>query len=160
MPLSACRSLATASNCIVSSASLTQLLLSQPPMQNSCQMPTLNWTNSLTNQLLHFTPLHFIKLNCTQPSQSHIATDGQSVSKSLCRGPSGAHDQIFITVWQLRSCFLWGALSDERTGLSSVYAAGHFQRSLCQVRAPWDSRLYFTLSDLTLPFSSPPTSLR
>jgi hypothetical protein len=32
-------------------------------------------------------------------SQSHIATDGQSVSKSWCRAPD------FITVWQLRSCF-------------------------------------------------------
>jgi hypothetical protein len=53
-------------------------------------------------------------------SQSHIATDGQSVSKSWCRAPSGAYDQIFITVWQLRSCFLWDALSDERTGLSFV----------------------------------------
>jgi hypothetical protein len=31
-------------------------------------------------------------------SQSHIATDGQSVSKSWCQAPSGAHDQIFITV--------------------------------------------------------------
>jgi hypothetical protein len=31
------------------------------------------------------------------PSPSHIATDGQSVSKSWCRAPSGAHDQIFIT---------------------------------------------------------------
>jgi hypothetical protein len=38
-------------------------------------------------------------------SQSHIAADGQSISKSWCRAPSGAHDQIFITVWQLRSCF-------------------------------------------------------
>jgi hypothetical protein len=38
-------------------------------------------------------------------SQSHIATDGQSVSTSWCRAPSGAHDQIFIAVWQLRSCF-------------------------------------------------------
>jgi hypothetical protein len=31
-------------------------------------------------------------------SQSHIATDGQSASKSWCRAPSGAYDQIFITV--------------------------------------------------------------
>jgi hypothetical protein len=37
-------------------------------------------------------------------NQSHIATDGQSFSKSWCRAPSGAHDQIFITLWQLRSC--------------------------------------------------------
>jgi hypothetical protein len=40
-------------------------------------------------------------------SQSHIATDGQSVSKSWCPAPSGAHDQIFITVWQLRSRFFF-----------------------------------------------------
>jgi hypothetical protein len=52
--------------------------------------------------------------NCFSQSQSHIATDGQLV-KSWYRAPSGDHDQIFITVWQLRFCFLWGALSDERT---------------------------------------------
>jgi hypothetical protein len=44
-------------------------------------------------------------------SKSHC--DWRSVSKSWCRAPSGAYDQIFITVWQLRSCFC-GALS--RTG--------------------------------------------
>jgi hypothetical protein len=38
-------------------------------------------------------------------SQSHNATDSQSVSKSCCGAPSGVHDQIFITVSQLRSCF-------------------------------------------------------
>jgi hypothetical protein len=35
--------------------------------------------------------------------------------------------------------FLWGALSDEKTGLSSVYAAGPRQRSLSWVRVPWHS---------------------
>jgi hypothetical protein len=45
--------------------------------------------------------------NCPgSPSPSHVATDGQSVSKSWCRAPSGAHDQIFITVWNVRSCFV------------------------------------------------------
>jgi hypothetical protein len=38
-------------------------------------------------------------------SQSHISTDGQSISKTECRATSGAHDQIFVTLWQLRSCF-------------------------------------------------------
>jgi hypothetical protein len=43
-------------------------------------------------------------------SKSHCdwRSVSQSVSKSWCRASSGAHDQIFITVWQLRSCFLWG----------------------------------------------------
>jgi hypothetical protein len=31
-------------------------------------------------------------------SQSHVATDGQPVSQSWCRAPSGAHDQKLITV--------------------------------------------------------------
>jgi hypothetical protein len=37
-------------------------------------------------------------------SQSHIATDGQSVCLSWCRAPAGAHDQIFLLVWKLLSC--------------------------------------------------------
>jgi hypothetical protein len=53
--------------------------------------------------------------------------------------------------------FLWVALSDERTGLSFVYAAGPCQRGLSRFRVPWDSRPYFTVSDLRLPLSSPPT---
>jgi hypothetical protein len=36
---------------------------------------------------------------------------------------------------------LWSALSDERTGLSFVYAAGPCQRSLSQVRVQWDLRV-------------------
>jgi hypothetical protein len=56
--------------------------------------------------------------------------------------------------------FLWGALSNERTGLSFVYAAGPCQRSLSWVRVPWDSRPSFTISDLRLPFTSPPTTRR
>jgi hypothetical protein len=74
-------------------------------------------------------------------SQSHIATDGQ----------------IFITITVL---FLWGALSDKRTDLSFVYAAGPCQRSLSRVRVPWYLRPYFTVSDLRLPFSPPPTTRR
>jgi hypothetical protein len=55
---------------------------------------------------------------------------------------------------------LWSALSDRRTCLSFVYAAGPCQRSLSWVRVPWDSQPYFTISDLRLPFSSPPTTRR
>jgi hypothetical protein len=87
-------------------------------------------------------------------SQSHIATDGQSVSKSWYR----AQDIYFcLTVTFL---FPWGALSDERTGLSLVSAAGPCQRSLFRVLVPWDLRTYFTVSDLRRPFSSPPTTRR
>jgi hypothetical protein len=47
---------------------------------------------------------------------------------------------------------MWGALSDARTGLSFTIAAGSSQRSHSRVRVPWDSRPYFTVSDLRLPF--------
>jgi hypothetical protein len=55
---------------------------------------------------------------------------------------------------------LWNTLSDERTGLLFVYAAGPCQRSVSRVRVHWYSRPYFTVSDLRLPFSSSPTTRR
>jgi hypothetical protein len=39
-----------------------------------------------------------------------------------------------------------------------TYAAGPCQRSFSRVRVPCDSRPYFTVSDLRLPFSSPLTT--
>jgi hypothetical protein len=92
-------------------------------------------------------------------SQSHIATDGQSVSKSWYQAPSGAHDQILLLLDSYGLVF-WGALSDERMGLSFVYTAGPCQRSLSRVPFPWHSLPYFTGSDLSLLFSSPPTTRR
>jgi hypothetical protein len=85
-----------------------------------------------------------------------------TIRRPVCLGiknASGAYDQIFITVRQL---LMWGALSDERTGLPFKIAAGPRQRShsRVRVRVPWDSRPYFTVSDSRLPFSSPPTTRR
>jgi hypothetical protein len=53
--------------------------------------------------------------------------------------------------------FLWDVLSEEWMGLCIVYAAGSYQRSLSRVQVLSDSRPYFTVSDLRLPLSSPPT---
>jgi hypothetical protein len=37
-------------------------------------------------------------------SQSHVTTDGQSVSMSWYWAPSGSRNQMFITVWRLLLC--------------------------------------------------------
>jgi hypothetical protein len=60
--------------------------------------------------------LHTGLLLC--PSPSHIATDGQSVCLSWCR----ARLALIYYCWTLRFCFLWGALSDGRMGLSFLHA--------------------------------------
>jgi hypothetical protein len=46
---------------------------------------------------------------------------------------------------------MWGALSDERTGLPFTFAAGPRQCSHSQVRVQRDSRPYLTVSDSMLP---------
>jgi hypothetical protein len=99
-------------------------------------------------------------------SESYVTTDGQSASlpwyKALIRGLRP--DFYCRTEYGIRLTvtFLipWGALSDERTCLSFVCAPGPCQRSLSRVLVPWDLRPYFTVSDLRLPFSSPPTTRR
>jgi hypothetical protein len=68
-----------------------------------------------------------------------------AVSRPVCLGvkhPSGAYDQIFISVIQLQVCWC-GALSDERRGLPFTIAAGPRQRSRSWVRVPRDSWSYF-----------------
>jgi hypothetical protein len=64
-----------------------------------------------------------------------------TVSRPVCLGIkhlSRANDQIFITQAGA-GLFLWGAVSDERTGLLFTIAAGPRQRSRSRVRVPWES---------------------
>jgi hypothetical protein len=93
-------------------------------------------------------------------SQIYITADGQPASLSWNKAP----------IWGLRTdldycltvagLLVWGALSDERTGLPFTIATGPRQSSHFRVRVPWDSWPYFTVSDSRLPCSSPPTTRR
>jgi hypothetical protein len=107
----------------------------------------------LTDFILH--PFKQVKVK----SKSHW--DWRSVNKQvLVSSPIwGSWLDIYYCL-TITVLFLWGALSDERTGLSFIYAAGLRQRSLSWVPVPRDSWPYFTVSDLRLPFSSPPTTRR
>jgi hypothetical protein len=92
-------------------------------------------------------------------SESYVTTGGQSASlswyKALIRGLRP--DFYFRTeyVWQLRSWFR-GAPSLTKGRVCLLYVP----RSLSRVLVPWDLQPYFTVSDLRLPFSSPPTTHR
>jgi hypothetical protein len=82
-------------------------------------------------------------------SKSHC--DWQSVTQSVSLGVEphlGLMTRHLLLFDSYGLVFLWGALSDERTGMSFVYSAGPCQRSLFRVQVPWESRPYFTVSDL------------
>jgi hypothetical protein len=77
--------------------------------------------------------------------ESYITTDSQSASVSWNKAPIWGLRPDFYYCQTVAGLLMWGALSDERTGLSFTIAAGPHQRSHSRVRIPWDSRPYFTL---------------
>jgi hypothetical protein len=90
-------------------------------------------------------------------SQNHIATDGQSVSLGV--KPHLGLMTRYLLLFDSYSLVFMGRLL-WRDDVSFIYAVGPCQRSLSRVRVPWDSRPYSAVSDLRLPFSSPPTTRR
>jgi hypothetical protein len=123
------------------------------------------WQRLVTVEIFQLHAIRFADIphrtiNSLGQSQSYITTDGQPASLSRNKAPIwGLRPDLyyFLTVAGLLA---WGALSDERTGLPFAIAAGPCQRSHSRVRVPWDSLPYFAVSDLRLPFSSPPTTRR
>jgi hypothetical protein len=118
-----------------------------------CQLvnnPQLNiqlLTNSLTTE---------IRLNQSQSqSRSYVTTDGLSASLSWNKVPIWGLRPDFYYCQTVAGLLMWGALWDERTGLSFTIAAGPRQRSHSRVWVTSDSRPYSFASDSRLPFSSP-----
>jgi hypothetical protein len=93
-------------------------------------------------------------------SESYVTTDGQSASLSWYKAPIRSLWPDFYYCQTVAGLLMWAALSDERMRLSFAITAGSRQRSHSRVRVPWDSRPYFTVSDLRLPISSSLTTRR
>jgi hypothetical protein len=99
-------------------------------------------------------PGHLIRV------ESYITTDVQLANLSWNKAPIWGLRPDFYYFQKIAGLLMWGALSDERTGLPYTISAGPRQRSHTWVRVPCDSRPYFTVSDSRLPFSSPLTTHR
>jgi hypothetical protein len=91
-------------------------------------------------------------------SECYIMTDVQSASLSWNEAPVWGLLPDFYYCQTVPGLLMWGALSDEGTGLSFPIASGPRHRSHFQIRVPWDSWKYVTIPDSRLPFSSPPTT--
>jgi hypothetical protein len=80
-------------------------------------------------------------------SESYVMTGGQSAGLSWNKAPIWGLRPDFYYCQTFAGLLMWGAFSDERTGLSFTIATGPRQRSHYRVRVPWDSLPYFTVSD-------------
>jgi hypothetical protein len=72
-------------------------------------------------------------------SQNSVTTDGQSASLSWNKAPIWDLRPDFYYCQTVSGLLMWGALSDERTGLSFTIAPGPCQRKHFRLRLPWDS---------------------
>jgi hypothetical protein len=66
-------------------------------------------------------------------TQSYVTNDGQSASLSWNKTPIWGLRQDFYYCQIVAGLLMWGALSDERTGLSLTITAGSRQRSNSRV---------------------------
>jgi hypothetical protein len=98
---------------------------------------------------------HFFFIECSNEIDTHfsdlwitesykvkvkvVTTDGQSASLSWNKAPIWGLRPDLCYCQTVAGMFMWGVLSDERTGLSFTTAAGPRQRSHSRVRVPWES---------------------
>jgi hypothetical protein len=75
----------------------------------------------------------------SQVSQSRVTTDGQSASLSWNKAPIWDLRPDFYYCQTVAGLLVWGALSDERTGLSFTIAPGPRQSCHFRVLVSWDS---------------------
>jgi hypothetical protein len=80
-----------------------------------------------------------------------FTTDGQLVSLSWCQAPIWGLRPHFYYRQAIADLLIWGAVSDERTGLPFTVSDGPRQCSHSRVLVPGDSWPYFTVSDSRLP---------
>jgi hypothetical protein len=78
-------------------------------------------------------------------SESYITTDGQSASLSWNKTPVWGLRPHFYYCQTIAGLLMWGAVSDERTGLSFTVAPGPRQRSL------FESKSHGTRDHILLP---------
>jgi hypothetical protein len=137
----------------LSSASvLTFITVAAVPQLNHCSNCRLS-TNSQAGG--HLTPTSYSS-HCHLKTLSVTLRLTVSQSVSLGVKPHLGLMTRYLLFFDYYGLLFWGDLSDERTGLSFVYAAGPRQRSISRVRVPWDSWPCFTVTDLRLPFSNLP----
>jgi hypothetical protein len=135
----------------VFSSTVTGLVL----IYNRSLLLRLPWTTTLLrkpNDDSLMNELSWIEMS--NRVDSYVTTDGQSASASWNKAPIWGLRPNFYYCQTVEDLLIWGALSDERTGLSFTIAAGLCQHSHSWVRVPWDSRLYFTVSNSRLPYDS------
>jgi hypothetical protein len=85
-------------------------------------------------------------------SESYVTTDSESASLSWNIAPMWGLRPDFCYSLTITFLFLWGALSDERTGQPFVYATGPRQRSPSWVPVPLVSWPYFLSQTWGFPF--------
>jgi hypothetical protein len=119
-----------------------------------------NVTWAYLNSILHkFFPQVKVKVTLRPTDSRPVRLGVWRPSGPVCLGvrlPSGTHDQFFpFSLWffclTVSGLLMWGALSDEKSGLYFSVFAGHCQRSLSEIWVPWDSWTQFIVSIIETP---------